>query len=142
MSKLKTVHYCGETRNFKWENYVSAHTKAHKQLLDVGYNNGNGLNDATKIQFLCANIISQADMHVSLAVARPYEKKTFQENLAFLTTEVNATILHKKQVYNSERRELSLKCNNNNRTHTNKLSNGRFNNRRGLESLLGSSAMQ
>ena len=97
MSKLKTVHYCGETRNFKWENYVSAHTKAHKQLLDVGYNNGNGLNDATKIQFLCANIISQADMHVSLAVARPYEKKTFQENLAFLTTEVNATTLQRNK---------------------------------------------
>ena len=77
MSRLKTVHYCGETGNFKWENYVSAHIKAHKQLLDVGYNNRNGLDDATKIQFLRSNIISQADMHVSFAVATPYEKKKF-----------------------------------------------------------------
>lgn len=85
MSRLKTVHHRGETRNFKWENYVSAHIKAHKQLLDVGYNNGNGLDDATKIQFLRSNIAPQADMHVSLAVARPYEKRTFQEYLAFIT---------------------------------------------------------
>ena len=58
MSSLKTVHYYSETRTFKWENYVSAHIKAHKQLLDVGYNNRNGLDDATKIQFLRSNIIS------------------------------------------------------------------------------------
>jgi len=88
MSRLKTVHYRGETRNFKWENYVSAHIKAHKQLLDVGYNNRHGLDDATKTQFLRSNIVPQADMHISLAVARPYEKKPFQEYITFLTTEV------------------------------------------------------
>ena len=59
MSRLTTIHCCGETRIFKWENYVSAHIKAHKQLLDVRYNNRNGLDDATKIHFLCSNIISQ-----------------------------------------------------------------------------------
>ena len=111
MSKLKTTHYRGETRNFKWENYVASHIKAHKQLLDVGYNNGNGLDDATKIQFLRSNIVPQADMHVSLAVARPYEKKTFQEYLTFLTTEVNASILRKRQVYQSERRVSALRGN-------------------------------
>ena len=129
MSRLKTVHYRGETRNFKWENYVSAHIKAHKQLLDVGYNNGHGLDDATKIQFLRSNIVPQADMHVSLAVARPYEKKPFQEYLTFLTTEVNATILRKKQVYGSERRVSSFKRNNNNRPQSNRGPNNR-NNRR------------
>jgi len=129
MSRLKTVHYRGETRNFKWENYVSVHIKAHKQLLDVGYNNGNGLDDATKIQFLRSNIVPQADMHVSLAVARPYEKKPFQEYLTFLTTEVNATILRKKQVYGSERRVSSLKRNNNNR-QSNRGPNNNRNNRR------------
>ena len=45
MSRLKTVHYRCETRNFKCENYISVHIKAHKQLLDVGCNNGNGLDD-------------------------------------------------------------------------------------------------
>ena len=137
MSSLKTVHYYSETRTFKWENYVSAHIKAHKQLLDIGYNNRNGLDDATKIKFLHSNIISQADLHVLLAVTRPYEKKTFQEYLAFITTEVNATILQKKQVYNSERRVSSLKHNNNNRTHSNKISNGRFNNCHGPKVELG-----
>ena len=90
-----------------------------------------------KFSFLRSNIILQADIHVSLDVARPYEKKTFQEHLAFFTTEVNATILRKKQVYNSERRVSSLKRNNNNRTHTNKILNGRFNNRRGPKMELG-----
>ena len=130
MSRLKTVHYRGETRNFKWENYISAHIKAHKQLLDVGYNNGNGLDDATKIQFLRSNIVPQADMHVSLAVARPYEKKTFQEYLTFLTTEVNATILRKKHVYNSERRVSSMKRKNGNRFQGNRNNNNGRNNRR------------
>ena len=51
--------------------------------------------------------------------------------------EVNTTILRKKQVYNSERRVSSLKRNNNNRTHTNKLSKGRFSNRCGPKLELG-----
>ena len=76
MFHLKTIHYRGETRNLKWENYVSAHIKAHKLLLDVRDNNGNRLDNATKIKFL-SNIIPQADMHVPLAVARPYKKKSF-----------------------------------------------------------------
>ena len=74
MAKLKNVHYKGETRGFKWENYVSSHIKAHKQLLDVGYNNGMGLDNATKIQFFRSNIVPQADMQVALSVARSYER--------------------------------------------------------------------
>ena len=69
-------------------------------------------------------------MHVSLAVARPYEKKTFQEYLTFLTTEVNATILRKKQVYNSERRVSSMKRKNGNRFQGNRNNNNGRNNRR------------
>jgi len=104
MSKLKNTHYKGETRNFKWENYVSSHIKAHKQLLDVGYNNGYGLDDATKIQFFRSNIVPQADMHVALSVARSYERKTFQDYVTFLTTEVNSIVSRKKQSYQPERR--------------------------------------
>jgi len=68
MARLKSTHYRGETRNFKWDNYVSAHIKSHKQLLDVGYNEGGGLDDATKIQFFRSNIVPQADLHVALSV--------------------------------------------------------------------------
>ena len=104
MDKLKNMHYKGETRNFKWENYVSSHIKAHKQLLDVGYNNGMGLDDATKIQFFRSNIVPQADMQVALSVARTYERKTFQDYVTFLTTEVNSIVSRKKQTYQPERR--------------------------------------
>jgi len=104
MSKLKNVHYKGETRNFKWENYVSSHIKAHKQLLDVGYNNGLGLDDATKIQFFRSNIVPQADVQVALSVSRSYERGTFQDYVTFMTTEVNAIVSRKKQSYQPERR--------------------------------------
>jgi len=95
MARLKSTYYRGETRNFKWDNYVSAHIKSHKQLLDVGYNEGRGLDDATKIHFFWSNIVSQADLHVALSVARTYERKTFQDYLTFMTTEVNAMVSRK-----------------------------------------------
>ena len=113
MARLKSTHYRGETRNFKWDNYVSAHVKSHKQLLDVGYNNGSGLDDATKIQFFRSNIVPQADLHVALSVARTYERKTFQDYLTFMTTEVNAMVSRKRQVYQPERRVSSLRNKNN-----------------------------
>ena len=63
-------------------------------------------------------------MHVPLAVARPYEKKSFQEYLTYLTTKVNENILRKKQVYSSERRVSSMK-----RKKNRPQSNCRFNDR-------------
>ena len=49
MDKLKSTKYYGDTKYFNFEKYINAHVKAHKQLLDIKYNDGKGLDDETKI---------------------------------------------------------------------------------------------
>ena len=65
MDKLKNSTYKGDKRNFKFEDYINLHIKAHKQLLDIQYNNRIGLDDATKIQYFKANILPQADLETA-----------------------------------------------------------------------------
>ena len=42
---------------FKFKDYINKHLNAHKELLEIGYNNGNGVDEATKIYYFKSNIL-------------------------------------------------------------------------------------
>ena len=104
INKLKTTVYRGETKTFRFENYMNVHIKAHKQLLDIKYNRGLGLDDATKIVHFKAGIQPAADLETAITLARPYETKTFREYTTFLGTEVDSKNQRKLQMNQTERR--------------------------------------
>ena len=97
MNRLKTVSYRGDTRYFKWEHYHNAHVKAHKDLYDIGYNDGKGMDDETKIFHFKSGITPQADLETALTLARPKEKGTFSDYVTYLSTEVDSKNERKKQ---------------------------------------------
>jgi len=86
-----------------------------------------GLDNATKIQFFRSNIVPQADMQVALSVARSYERKTFQDYVTFLTTEVNAIVSRKKQSYQPERRVSAMNQKGSNARNNMKKRSGQLN---------------
>jgi hypothetical protein len=99
-SKLNTTFYKGETNRFSFEKYVNIHKEAHKLLQDAGYNNGLGMDDATKIQHLKANIRSEAGLETSLSQIRAagpiYEN--FGRLVSFLTAEVEHNNMRNNQL--------------------------------------------
>jgi hypothetical protein len=99
-AKLNTTFYKGETNRFSFEKYVNIHKEAHKLLEDAGYNNGRGMDDATKIQHLKANIRSEAGLETALSQIRAsgliYEN--FSRLVSFLTAEVEHNNLRKNQL--------------------------------------------
>ena len=104
LDKLKLTTYKGDSKTFKFEHYLNVHIKAHKRLFSVGYNNGLGLDDATKIHYFKANITPAADLDTALSMARPYESKTFQEYATYLVTEVDFKNNRKRQAMVHDRK--------------------------------------
>ena len=102
-NKLKTTVYRGETKTFKFEDYMNVHIKVHKQLLDIKYNRGLGLDDATKIVHFKAGIQPAADLETAITLARPYETKPFREYTPFLGTEVDSKNQRKLQTAQNDR---------------------------------------
>ena len=97
MNRLKNVTFRGDTKFFKWEHYLNAHVKAHKDLYDVKYNDGKGMDDETKIFHFKSGITPQADLETALTLARPKEKGPFSDYVTYLATEVDSKNERKKQ---------------------------------------------
>ena len=53
---LSNTFYKGEHKNFNFEKYVGVHLEAHRLLNEASYNNGNGMDETTKIQHLKSSI--------------------------------------------------------------------------------------
>ena len=98
MATLSNTYYRGETKNFKFEDYVNAHLTAHKKLLQVGYNAGNGMDEATKVHHFKTNILPSADLEGAISLARLKERESFTVYVAFLSTEVDFRSARKKQM--------------------------------------------
>ena len=69
-SKLTSTFYKGDTNRFNFEKYVDVHKQCHKMLEDSGYNNGLGMDDATKIQHFKQGIRESAGLEVALTQVR------------------------------------------------------------------------
>ena len=113
---LSNTFYKGETTRFNFEKYVDIHKSAHKMLEDCGYNGGNGMDDATKIQHFKAGIKQDAGLETALTQVRANPTyNTFDMLTAFLSAEVDHRSLRRKQLKStSERRVSSSQSNNNN----------------------------
>lgn len=98
MSTLSSTYYRGETKNFKFEDYVNAHLNAHKKLLQVGYNGDTGMDEATKIHHFKTNILPAADLENAISLARLKERESFTTYVAFLSTEVDFRNARRKQM--------------------------------------------
>ncbi len=73
LTKLRSLHYRGETPRFGFEQFVKAQKECCKRLRDVGYNGGLGVNEATKCTNLKSMIMSDAQLESALSIARTRE---------------------------------------------------------------------
>jgi len=99
-ASLGKAHYRGEMKNFNWEKYVEIHKAAHKQLIDAGYNNGVGMDEESKIQYLKQNIRAEAGIEHALTIAQSSNTYRYDFDLfvSFISGEVNARSDHQKQL--------------------------------------------
>ena len=119
MDKLKSTKYYGDTKYFNFEKYINAHVKAHKQLLDIKYNDGKGLDDETKIFYFKEGIEPRADLETALTLGRTKESGTFSEYVIFMSTEVDSKNRRKKQTSKNEKRVSQVKKSGNNSKKSN-----------------------
>ena len=96
-SKLSTTFYKGETHRFDFIKYIQVHKEAHKLLEDCGYNEGRGMDDATKIQHFQSGIKQDAGLETapSQIHANP-NYRHFDQLISFLTAEVEHKVNRKK----------------------------------------------
>ena len=100
LTKLRTLHYRGETPRFGFEQFIEAQKECYKRLRDVGYNGGNGVDEATKCTNLKAMIMSDAQLETALSIARTREmfSGAFDDLVHFLKAEVDEMTMRKKQL--------------------------------------------
>lgn len=101
MTTLTNTYYRGESRNYRFEDYINTHLNAHKKLLQIGYNEGRGMDESTKIHHFKQNILPSAELETALAIGRSKEKDSFSSYYTFLSTEVDFKVSRKKQVLKS-----------------------------------------
>ena len=100
LTKLRTLHYRGETQRFGFEQFVDIQKECYKRLRDVGFNNGMGVDEATKCSNLKTMILGDAQLETALSIARTRGlfNGTFDNLVHFLKAEVDELILRKKQL--------------------------------------------
>ena len=107
-SKLASTFYKGETHRFNFEKYIDLHKQCHKMLEDAGYNNGLGMDDATKIQHFKHGIRESAGLEVALTQTRSNPShRRFDHLVSFLTAEVDHKANRKKQLNSTKDRRVS-----------------------------------
>ena len=97
---LNNSIYKGNSNRNNFESYVNKHLKAHKFLLEAGYNNGLGMDDSTKIQHLKSGIRFEAGLEHALTTARTMgmNRGTFQKFVSFLSAEVDQKNARSKEL--------------------------------------------
>ncbi len=94
------MYYRGETARFNFEKFIDRQKECYKRLRDVGCNNGQGLDDASKCSNLKQMILPEAQMENALSMARTQGlfNGTFDDLVHFLKAEVNELTLRHTQV--------------------------------------------
>ena len=100
LTKLRTLHYRGETQRFGFEQFIELQKECYKRLRDVGYNNGLGVDEATKCSNLKTMILGDAQLETALSIARTRGlfNGAFDDLVHFLKAEVDELIMRKKQL--------------------------------------------
>ncbi len=89
-----------ETQRFGFEQFIEIQKEDYKQLRDVGYNNGLGVDEATKCLNLKRMILSDAQLETAPSIARTRGlfNGAFDDLVHFLKADVDEMILRKKQL--------------------------------------------
>ena len=97
---LKNTIYRGETAKHRFETYVNRHIKAHKLLVESGYNDNKGMDNSTKIQHLKSGIKLEAGLEHALTTSRTSGllRGTFVEFASFLQAEVDGKQDRKREL--------------------------------------------
>ena len=100
LTKVRTMYYLGETPRFNFEKLIDRQKECYKQLRDVGYNNGLGLDDASKCSNLKQMILPEAQLEnaLSLAHTQGLFNGDFDNLVHFLKAEVGEMTLRRTQV--------------------------------------------
>ena len=131
-AKLSTTFYKGESNRFNFEKFVQVHKEAHKMLEDCGYNDGRGMDDATKIQHFKTGIKQDAGLETALSQLRANPNyRHFDQLISFLTAEVEHKANRKKQLGTSRDRRVSAVTGRGTRGGGRGRSHGRGRDRRG-----------
>ena len=113
-NKLHNTFYRGETNRFTFEKYVNAHKQAHKMLQDAQFNDGNGMDNAMKVQYFRQGIKAEAGIEVALATSRSNSQyEDFDALISFLAAEVEHHKLRKAQLNNNSSRRVSASSSSN-----------------------------
>jgi len=99
MYTLSNTFYRGDSKSFRFEDYINSHLNAHRRLLQIGFNNGDGLDESTKIHYFKQNILPSADLETALTLARVKENQSFASYYTFLSTEVDFKMTRKRMVF-------------------------------------------
>ena len=131
---LNSIFYRGDTPRFTFEKYVSIHMEAHRLLYEAEYNNGVGMDDATKIQHLKNGIKADTGLEHAFTTARTNRmaQGDFNSFVTFLAAEVDSKNKRRHQLKTRERQVKSVASDN-----TNKGGRGRGRNRQSSNTLLG-----
>ena len=115
-AKLTQTFYKGETARFNFEKYVATHKQAHKMLEDCNYNDGGGMDDATKVQHFKTGIKADAALENALSNARANPAyRTFDNLVSYLSAEVDHKSVRRQQLQSTkDRRVAGLDHNSNN----------------------------
>lgn len=98
MMTLTNTFYRGDTRYFKFEDYVNVHMNAHEMLKQIEYNFGNGLDNTTKIHYFRNNIRPEAVLDTSISLGRQQEDNGFISFVNLLLTEIDFKNSRRRQV--------------------------------------------
>ena len=100
---LKNTMYRGESAKHRFETYVNRHIKAHKLLIEAGYNDNKGMDNCTKIQHLKSGIKLEAGLEHALTASRTSGllRGTFAEFASFLQAEVDGKQDRKREIKSS-----------------------------------------
>ena len=99
LTKVRTMYYRGESPRFNFEKFIDVQKECYKRLRDVGYNEGKGLDDASKCSNLKQMIMPEAQLETALSMARTQGlfSGPFDDLIHFLKAEVDELTLRRTQ---------------------------------------------
>ena len=108
-ASLNNTFYKGEHKNFNFEKFVAIHLEAHRLLNEAEYNNGAGMDNATKIQHLKSGIKLDAGLEHAMTTARTNKlaQGDFQGYVSFMSAEIDMKTQRLKQLGSSRSRMIA-----------------------------------
>ena len=109
LTRVRTMYYKGETPRFGFEKFIDKQKECYKRLRDVGYNNGLGVDDASKCSNLKQMILPEAHLETALSLARTQGlfNGPFDDLVHFLKAEVDEISLRRTQLRSNRSHRVS-----------------------------------